>query len=74
MYVHGIRALFPFPGYVVQKVTMAADIAQVVLRRDRRFRLACPACGATMAVNRTNTQTARDLALVISHILLLGQG
>ena len=26
MYVHGIRALFPFPGYVVQNVTMAADI------------------------------------------------
>jgi transposase len=63
MYVHGIRALFPFPGYVVQKVTMTADIAQVVLRRDRRFRLACPACGATMAENRAHTQTARDLAL-----------
>jgi len=25
MYVHGIRALFPFPGYVVEEVTMAAD-------------------------------------------------
>jgi len=63
MYVHGIRALFPFPGYVVEKVTMTATLAQVILRRDRRFRLACPACGETMAVNRTKTQTARDLAL-----------
>jgi len=26
MYVHGIRALFPFPGDVLKKVTMAADI------------------------------------------------
>ena len=71
MYVHGIRALFPFPGYVVQKVTMAADIAQVVLRRDRRFRLACPACGAPMAVNRTNPQTARDLALGTARLVVV---
>jgi len=49
MYVHGIRALFPFPGYVIEKVTMAADIAQVLLRRDRRFCLVCPACGTTSA-------------------------
>ena len=63
MYVHGIRALFSFEGYVVKKVTLATDIAQVVLRRDRRFRLACPVCGGTMAVNRTKRQTARDLAL-----------
>ena len=71
MYVHGIRALFPFPGYVVRKVTMAADIAQVVLRRDRRFRLACPACGVAMAVNRTNTQTARDLALGTARLVVV---
>ena len=71
MYVHGIRALFPFPGYVVQKVTMAADIAQVVLRRDRRFRLACPACGATMAVSRTKTQTGRDLALGTARLVVV---
>ena len=71
MYVHGIRALFPFPGYVVEKVTMTADIAQVILRRDRRFRLVCPACGATMAVNRTNTQTARDLALGTARLVVV---
>jgi transposase len=71
MYVHGIRALFPFPGYVVEKVTMAADIAQVLLRRDRRFRLACPACGGTMAVNRTKVQTARDLALGTARLVVL---
>ena len=63
--------MFPFPGYVVEKVTMAADIAQVVLRRDRRFRLACPACGATMTGNRTKTQTARDLALGTARLVVL---
>lgn len=71
MYVHGIRVLFPFPGYVIEKGTMAADIAQVVLRRDRRFRLACPACGATMAAHRTRTQTARDLALGTARLVVL---
>jgi len=71
MYVYGIRELFPFPGYVVEKVTMAADIVQVILRRDRRFRLACPVCGATMAVNRTNTQTARDLALGTARLVVV---
>ena len=71
MYVHGIRALFPFPGYVVKKVTMAVDIAQVFLRRDERFRLACPTCGATMAANRTKTQTARDLALGSARLVVI---
>jgi len=71
MYVHGIRALFSFEGYVVKKVTMATDIAQVVLRRDRRFRLACPVCGGTMAVNRTKRQTARDLALGTARLVVV---
>lgn len=61
MYVHGIRTLFPFEGYVVHKVTMSGELVQVNLRRDRRYRLACPACGATMARNRVKLQTARDM-------------
>jgi hypothetical protein len=56
VYVRGIRALFAFEGYVVEKITTAADLAQVVLRRDGRYGVACPACGATMASNRTQTQ------------------
>jgi len=46
--VHGIRKLFRFPGYVVAKITMTDDLPQVNLRRDKRCRLACLACGATM--------------------------
>lgn len=61
MYVHGIRRLFDFPGYVASKITMSRELVQVVLRRDKRFRLACPACGTTMAANRTRIQTARDI-------------
>jgi len=71
MYVHGIRALFRFPGYVVHKITMTPDVAQVFLRRDKRFRLACPACGGTMAVNRTSTQTAKDLPLGTAGLVVL---
>jgi len=63
MYVHGIRKLFRFPGHVVAKISMTDDLAQVNLRRDRRCRLACPACGATMGCNRVKLQTARDLPL-----------
>jgi len=63
MYVHGIRKLFRFPGYVVAKISMTCDLAQVNLRRDKRCRLACPACGATMGHNRVKLQTARDLPL-----------
>jgi len=63
MYVYGIRKLFSFPGYVVAKISMTSDLVQVNLRRDKRCRLACPACGATMGHNRVKLQTARDLPL-----------
>lgn len=63
MYVHGIRKLFDFPGYVVARISMAADLLQVNLRRDGRCRLPCPTCGASMGRKRVVLQTARDLPL-----------
>jgi transposase len=42
---------------------MTSDLVQVNLRRDGRYRLVCPGCGATMGANRTKLQTARDLPL-----------
>jgi len=63
MYVRGIRKLFHFPGYVVAKISMTSDLVQVNLRRDKRRRLVCPTCGATMGRNRAVVQTARDLPL-----------
>jgi len=71
MYVHGIRALFAFAGYVVSKITMSGELVQVNLRRDGRYRLACPACGATMARNRTKLQTARDMPWGPARLVLI---
>ena len=71
MYVHGIRRLFRFPGYVVDKITLGGRIGQVFLRRDGRYRLTCPSCGAPMAVNREVTQTARDLPLGLATMVVL---
>ena len=47
MYVHGIRKLFRFPSYVVAKISMTDDLAQVNLRRDKRCRLAGPGQAAS---------------------------
>jgi transposase len=71
MYVHGIRSLFAFAGYVVEKITIARDLAQVNLRRDRRFGLRCPDCGTAMAVNRTTPQTAKDLPLGTAELVVI---
>lgn len=61
MYVYGIRKLFDFEGYVVQSIKFGKDIAEVRLRRDRRYNLKCPKCGHKMAENRSTWQTARDI-------------
>jgi len=71
MYVHGIRRLFQFPGYTVEKVSVGVGIGQVTLRRDGRVRLACSSCGATMAQNREVIQTARDLPLGLAGVVVL---
>lgn len=71
MYVHGIRTFFAFPGYVVAKISMSSDLAQVKLRRDKRYRLACPNCDATMGANRTKIQMAHDLPLGTALFVLL---
>ena len=71
MYVHGIRSLFVFPGYVVSKISMAPDVVQVNLRRDARYGLTCPACGAKMGQSRKTLQTARDLPLGTAMAVLL---
>ncbi len=61
MRIGGRRKLFSFAGYRVADAIVAADVAQVNLDVDRRYRLACPDCGLTMGVNRATLHTARDL-------------
>jgi transposase len=63
MYVHGIRNLWDFEGFVIEKIRVSEDLAQVTLRRDQRYRLECPDCGQTMGHNRTETDSVRDLPL-----------
>jgi hypothetical protein len=64
MYVGGFRKLFAFKGYVIEKVRLTEELAQVNLRRDRRFNLTCPHCGAKMG-KLTLLELARPLCLYI---------
>ncbi|KXB07568.1 hypothetical protein AKJ51_01090, partial [candidate division MSBL1 archaeon SCGC-AAA382A20] len=63
MYVYGIRRLFSFKEYVVEEVQFAEDLAEVGLRRDKRYNLTCPKCGAKMTKDRSIQQTARDIPI-----------
>lgn len=63
MYVHGIRRLFAFVGFVVESIKFAEDVAEVRVRRDQRYNLWCPNCGSKMSKNKTTWQTARDIPL-----------
>lgn len=71
MYVRGIRSLFAFAGFVVSRISMSRELVQVNLERDKRFGLACPACGRPMHCNRVTLQTARDLPLGCALLVLL---
>ena len=61
MVIRGLRRLFSFPGYRLMEATFSADVVQVRLARDRRYRLRCPHCGAKAWVDRREVRAARDL-------------
>lgn len=61
-----IRKLFDFEGYCVKDSNVSDEIAQITLRRDKRYRLECPDCGEKMGQNRKTMQSARDLPLGIA--------
>ena len=71
MYVHGMRSLFSFPGYVVQRVHLDGDVAQIDLRRDGRYRLSCPHCGGRMTRSRALRQMALDLPLGAARCVMI---
>jgi transposase len=50
---------------------MSVELVQVNLRRDGRFGLRCPACGAAMGANRTKVQTARDLPMGTARAVMI---
>lgn len=63
MFKRAFRALFDFPGYVLDKVSASADVAQITLRRDKRCKTVCPVCQVPLQVHRTLQQVAQDLPL-----------
>ena len=63
MFVHGIRELYRFDGYVVDQMSVEPFLAEVKLRRDERRALWCDRCGGRMTPSRTVWQFARDLAM-----------
>lgn len=69
--VRGLRTMFPFAGYRVDKVIFSEDLVQVNLQPDRRHRLACPECGTTMGCNRTTVHMARDLPMGLARQVLI---
>jgi len=71
MYVHGIRSLFSFPGYVLLKLQLDGELAAVTLRRDGRCRLTCPHCGQRMTPSRSVWQMARDLPLGLAGTVMI---
>lgn len=71
MYVHGMRSLFRFPGWVVKKITTDGDMTQVDLRVDGRCKFSCPQCGKKMSVNRRATQMVWDYPLGLATLVLI---
>ena len=62
MKIKNFEAVYPFRGYVTEKVTCTGIGIQIDLRWDARRKRACPSCGCKMAKNRERKKTAFDLA------------
>ena len=63
MEIAGIKKLFDFEGYVIDKIAFSTELVQVWIRRDRRRRLPCPRCGRTMGRNGENPRIVLDMPL-----------
>jgi transposase len=63
MDIRGLAELFPFDGFLIEEIVFSVEIVQVNLRRDKRRRLPCPVCSASMKPYRETRQCVRDLPL-----------
>ena len=45
MKIEGIRELFRFEGFIIDKITCSSGFAQIAVHRDRRRKLRCLHCG-----------------------------
>lgn len=71
MKITGMRDLFNFPGWCLDRVELSPDSSHVWLVRDGRAKLYCPNCGMIMSKNREVPRTALDLPMGISTIVTL---
>ena len=58
MYVHGMRDLFQFKGWVVEKVSIHPEVVHVKLRCDLRCKPHCSKGGPVMSTNHVETRQA----------------
>lgn len=71
MKITGMRELFHFPGWCLDRVDLSAVSSDVWLVRDKRAKLYCPNCGMVMSKSREVPRTALDLPLGISTVVHL---
>lgn len=71
MKIKGMRELFKFDGWCVDRVDLTPEESHVYLVRDGRAKLYCPHCGMQMSKSRETPRTARDLPMGISTLVTI---
>ena len=71
MKITGLRKLYNFPGWCVNRVEFGEEESHVWLERDQRAKLHCLHCGMVMTKNRERERTAKDLPLGISTVVTI---
>lgn len=61
MKIKNFQAVYPFEGYVTERVNCESAEMQIKLEWDRRRCLRCPDCGEAMRRNRESRSVAYDL-------------
>lgn len=71
MKITGMRDLFRFDGWCIDRVDLSPESSDVWLLRDGRSKLHCPHCGMVMSKNREVPRTAVDLPMGISTVVTI---
>ena len=71
MKVNGIRNLFQFSGWCLDRIELDPVEPHVWLARDGRPKLHCPTCGMIMSKNRKVDRTAHELPMGICTLVTL---
>ena len=71
MKIKNFKAVYPFEGYVIDRVNCSGVCIQINLRWDRRRTLRCPDCGTKMRKNRESDLVAFDLACGASPVVYI---